>query len=164
MLNLFCQPKYTIDTSSLLAILNPREKYEKKTFQRLWDDICKLCKAGKLISHIEVFKEIKEGGIKDQILWAKSYKYIFQKYNLPGEGKKIQDIGRMGPDFVFFLEQGKQKSTHADPWLIAQAKINNLILINEEEPRKSSIPMVCRALGIRSINLLGLMNEEQWIY
>lgn len=163
-LNLFVQPKYTIDTSALLALMNPGEKYEKETFRRLWQDICTLCDESKIVSHIEVFKEIEEGGVKDQILWAKKYKSIFQKYDLPAEGKIIQDIGSMGANFVHFLEQGKQKSTHADPWLVAQAKINNLILITEESPGKSSIPIVCHGIGVKPINLLGLMKEENWIY
>jgi len=162
--NLFIQPKYTVDTSALLALMSPGEKYEKETFKRLWQDFCILCDQGKIVSHIEVYKEIKEGGIKDQILWAKKYKIIFQKYDLPAEGRVIQDIGSRGADFVKFIEQGKQKSVHADPWLVAQAKINNLILIAEESPKKSSIPIVCSNIGVKCINLLGLMKEENWTY
>lgn len=162
--NLFIQPKYTIDTSALLALMNLGEKYEKETFKRLWQDICTLCDKGKIISHIEVHKEIKEGGVEDQILWAKEHKIIFQKYDLPAEGRIIQDIGSKGANFVNFLEQGKQKSTHADPWLVAQAKLNNLILITEESPKKSSIPIVCQGMGVKCVNLLGLMKEENWTY
>ncbi len=162
--NLFVQPKYTIDTSALLALMNLGEKYEKETFKRLWQDVCTLCDSGKIVSHIEVHKEIKEGGVGDQILWAKKYKAIFQKYDLPAEGIIIQDIGSKGGDFVHFLEQGKQKSTHADPWLVAQAKINDLLLITEESPKKSSVPAVCLAMGVKPINLLGLMKEENWTY
>lgn len=162
--NLFVQPKYTIDTSALLALMNPGEKYEKETFRRLWQDVCALCDKGKIVSHVEVHKEIKDGGVKDQISWAKKYKIIFYKYDLPAEGKIIQDIGSRGANFVHFLEQGKQKSTHADPWLVAQAKLNNLILITEESPKKSSIPVVCLDIGVKSVNLLGLMKEENWTY
>ncbi|HXF44090.1 MAG TPA: DUF4411 family protein [Candidatus Paceibacterota bacterium] len=162
--SLFAQPKYTIDTSALLALMNPGEKYEKETFKRLWNDFCALCDSGKIVSHIEVQKEIKDGGVKDQIVWAKQYKFIFQKYDLPAEGRVIQDIGSKGTDFVKFLEQGKQKSTHADPWLVAQAKLNNLILISEESPKKSSIPIVCQNMGVKHVNLLGLMREENWTY
>jgi len=162
--NLFVQPKYTIDTSALLALMNPGEKYEKETFKRLWQDICVLCDKDKIVSHIEVYKEIKEGGVKDQILWVKEHKSIFQKYDLPAEGRVIQDIGSKGANFVNFIEQGKQKSTHADPWLVAQAKLNNLILIAEESPKKSNIPIVCQGMGVKCLNLLGLMKEENWTY
>ncbi|HWP30685.1 MAG TPA: DUF4411 family protein [Fimbriimonadales bacterium] len=162
--NLFEQPKYTIDTSAILTLMNPGEKYDKEIFKILWQDVCNLCKVGKIISHIEVKKEIEEKGTKEQVLWARRYKSIFQDYDLPDESDIIRKIGAMGPDFVKFLQQGKQKPTHADPWLVAQAKLNNLILINEESPRKSSIPFVCQKIGVRSIDLLGLMREEGWVY
>ncbi|MBI1754824.1 DUF4411 family protein, partial [Candidatus Azambacteria bacterium] len=132
MRNLFSQPKYTIDTSSLLVMMNVGEKYDKEVFRKLWVDFQVLCDAGKVISHIEVCKEIKEGGVKNQIVWTKSYKRIFQKYNLPNEENIIRDIGSRGGNFVSFLQQQKSKSVHADPWLVAQAKVENLILITEE--------------------------------
>ncbi len=165
MRNLFSQPKYTIDTSSLLAMLNRGEKYDKGVFKKLWADFQTLCDAGKVVSHIEVQKEIKGGGIKDQIAWIKTYKRIFQKYNLPDEENVIRDIGSRGGHFVSFLQQQKSKSVHADPWLIAQAKVENLILITEEavnSPKK--IPQVCIALGVKSISIFGLIQEEGWSY
>ncbi len=165
MRNLFSQPKYTIDTSSLLAMMNAGEKYDKEVFKKLWADFQALCDAGKVVSHIEVQKEIKEGGVKDQVAWAKSYKQIFQRYNLPAEENVIRDIGTRGGHFVSFLQQQKSKSVHADPWLVAQAKVENLILITEEavnSPKK--IPQVCTAVGVKSISILGLIQEEGWSY
>ena len=163
--NLFTQPKYNVDTSSLLSLMNAGEKYDKEVFKELWKDFCTLCDAGKIISHIEVQKEIKEGGVKDQKDWVKVHKKMFQAYNLPKEENVIRDIGSREGHFVSFLQQDKMKSTHADPWLVAQAKVENLILITEEavnSPKK--IPQVCRVLGVKSISLFGLMQEEGWSY
>ncbi len=165
MRNLFSQPKYTIDTSSLLAMMNAGEKYDKEVFKKLWTDFQALCDAGKVISHVEVHKEIKDGGVRDQMAWTKLYKQIFQKYNLPDEANVIRDIGSKGDHFVSFLQQQKSKSVHADPWLVAQAKVENLILITEEvvnSPKK--IPQVCTAMGVKSISVLGLIQEEGWNY
>lgn len=162
--NLFLQPKYTIDTSVLLALMNEGEKYNNKTFKQLWLDVCKLCEDGKIISHIEVFKEIKDGGVPEQISWAKSNENIFQDYNLYKETVIIRDIGNMGPGFVKFLQQGKQKAIHADPWIVAQAKVEDLILITEESSGNYKIPHICKVLKIRSVDILGLMREEGWTY
>ncbi len=165
MRNLFSQPKYTIDTSSLLAMMNAGEKYDKEVFKKLWLDFQALCNTGKVVSHVEVQKEIKEGGVKDQVSWAKSYKQIFQRYNLPAEENVIREIGAKGGHFVSFLQQQKPKSMHADPWLVAQAKVENLILITEENinsPKK--IPQVCIAMGVKSVSILGLILEEGWSY
>ena len=165
MRNLFVQPKYTIDTSSLLAMMNRGEKYDKEVFKKLWADFLALCDGGKVVSHVEVQKEIREGGIKDQVAWARAHKKLFQKYSLPDEENVIRDIGSRGGHFVSFLQQQKMKSVHADPWLVAQAKVEGLILINEEavnSPKK--IPQICTAMGVRSINILGLIEEEDWSY
>lgn len=165
MRNLFVQPKYTIDTSSLLALLNPGEKYYRGLFKNLWSDFERLCDEGKIISHIEVQKEIKDGGIADQVAWVKRYKRIFQKYNLPGEENVIRQIGLNGAHSVSFLQQEKLKSVHADPWLVAQAKVEGLMVINEEaknSPKK--IPQICTTLGIKSINIYDLIQEEGWSY
>lgn len=162
--NLFFQPKYTIDTSALLTLMNTGEKYENKVFKNLWDDISNLCKDGKIISHIEVFKEIKDGNIKEHISWAKEHENIFQNYDLKNETTIIRDMGAMGDGFIKFLQQGKQKSVHADPWIVAQAKVNNLILITEESNKNFRIPHICKELGIRSVDILGLMKEEGWSY
>lgn len=165
MNTLFYQPKYTIDSSALFTLMNSGEKYDKENFKNLWDDVCNLCKSGKIVSHIQVLEEIKEGGIKEQITWAKNNKFIFLKYNLPAEGEVIKEIEKLlGFDLINFIEQGKQKSTNADPWLIAQAKINNLVLINEESQKKFRIPKICLALGVRSMNILDLIKEENWTY
>ena len=149
MRNLFSQPKYTIDTSSLLAMMNAGEKYDKEVFKKLWTDFESLCDAGKVVSHVEVQKEIRDGGIAEQTAWVKSYKQIFQKYNLPAEENVIRDIGSRGGYFVSFLQQQKSKSVHADPWLVAQAKVENLVVITEEavnSPKK--IPQICTAIGV----------------
>ncbi len=159
------QAVYTIDTSSLLALMNPGEKYYREVFKNLWSDFEALCDAGKIISHIEVQKEIKDGGITEQIAWTKKYKRIFQKYNLPEEENVIRQIGSNGGHFVSFLQQDKSKSVHADPWLVAQAKVENLTLINEEaknSPKK--IPQVCMAIGVKSINIYELIQEQNWSY
>lgn len=165
MRNLFVQSKYTIDTSSLLALMNRGEKYDREVFKKLWKDFSALCDSEKIISHIEVKKEIQEGGVKEHIEWLKSYKKMFQRYNLPDEENVIRDIGSRGVHFVSFLQQDKIKSTHADPWLVAQAKVEGLILITEEavnSPKK--IPQICTALGVRSISIFGLIQEEGWSY
>lgn len=165
MRDLFSQPKYTIDTCSLLALMNRGEKYDKEVFKQLWKDFSALCDAGKVISHIEVKKEILDGAIKEQIEWLRSNKKMFQRYNLPAEENVIRDIGSKGGHFVSFLQQNKIKSVHADPWLVAQAKVEDLILITEEgvnSPRK--IPQICTALGVKSISIFGLIQEESWSY
>lgn len=54
---------------------------------------------------------------------------------------------------------------HADPWFVAQAKVENLILITEEavsSPKR--IPQVCTAVGVKSLSILGLIQEEGWSY
>ena len=87
MRNLFSQPKYTIDTSSLLAMMNAGEKYDKEVFKKLWTDFQALCDAGKVVSHTEVHKEIKEGGVKIKLRGQRHTKESFK--NIIFLGRKM---------------------------------------------------------------------------
>ncbi len=153
--------KYTIDADSLITLFRDDERYPKKHFTSLWDNIYKMMKAGEMVSHIEVYEEIKNGG--DELSkWAKVNKEIFVKYDLPAEQEIISKISE-DEELEFIIHHKKQKPAHADPWLIAQAKVNGLILITEENPTSNKrIPYVCRKIGVKSMCVLDLLIEQNW--
>ena len=159
-------PKYTMDLDSFVKIFRDEGAYTKKHFRTLSDKVSNLLIGGIIISHIEVFKEIedgyKESGRKDELYeWAKSNKNIFKDYNLPDETFKIKEVGDKFPMFTY---QNKEKPNHADPWLVAQAMINNLTLITEEKKMgNSGIPKICIDFKVRYIDLFGLIKENGWV-
>ena len=53
----------------------------------------------------------------------------------------------------------------ADPWVVAQARVVNAIVISQEKPGSTSkpkIPEACLAEGLRCIRLAQLVVEEAW--
>jgi hypothetical protein len=169
--NLFSKPpKYTIDSSCLMDIFGTDKIISKQYMPGLWERIVHLIDQGLVVSHVEVLKEIKKDGAKGEELfdWAHSRSEIFLEYELVQEGAIIK---AMAPKYTGFVN-GKLSPVHADPWLVAQAKRLGLILITEEkrsgsaDPRKHKIPNVCDdpSIGVRCIDLLGLVKEEGWTF
>ena len=149
-----------------MEIFRDDGQHTKKVYPSFWNDLSKLFSEGIVISHIEVFKEIEPGD--DLHVWAHNNKSIFWDYDCPAETKVIQSMTTHYKDFV----NAKIKAVHADPWLIAQAKVKNLKIITQEmrsstiKPNKLKIPDVCADpnLNIPCINLMGLMRERGWTY
>jgi hypothetical protein len=155
-------PAYVIDTCSINEFLQIDRKYPKDVFKSLWDKVYDMMLSGEIISHEEVRLEIEDGGIADCVTWIKEprHKTIFKDYDYATETKIISTIGARYPDF---LHQKKLKPFHADPWLVAQAKAQNLTVITEENQEKGKIPDVCKFIGVDCVNILGLIRKNGWV-
>lgn len=156
---LFDEEKYTIDTSSFNELFDEERRYNRENFPSLWKRVSELFDTGEIISHQEVYEEIQQGPYDDLKKWVAENKYVFKDYDLPKEGEIIKEIGEK---FSTFVEQRKAGPNHADPWLVAQAKINNLTVITEETDRGVQIPVICREFTIPCINLFGLVKTKGW--
>jgi len=155
------KPKYTIDLDSLVKLFRDDSVYSKKHFKTLWEKISNLIDNGVIISHADVLEEIKDGYKDDLYHWAHINKNIFQSYNIPHESAIISNIG---DKFPTFLTQNKEKPNNADPWLVAQAIISDLIIITEEKRmRERSLPRVCLEYKVKHIDVFGLIKENNWI-
>jgi len=167
--NLFTkQPRYTIDTSSLIEIFGTEKMVSKRYTPGLWDEIVDLVNQGVIISDVEVLNEIKKDGTRGEELydWAHANKHIFRDYDWMNEGRVIRF---MSPKYGSFVN-GKTSHVHADPWLVAQAKCLGLTIISEEKPSGSTdvtrhkLPNVCAdpLFNVKCIDLLGLIREQGW--
>lgn len=153
-------PKYTIDTCSLASFFRENGFYNKDNFRTLWLKIEKMLFDKIIISHIEVLNEIKEGDKNDSLLvWAKDNDDIFNDYDLSNEPQIIKQIGNISTKFI---SQGKEK-LNADPWLIAQAKVNNLTVITQETKGETTIPTICKKMGVQCLDVIGLIKQENII-
>lgn len=151
-------PKYTIDASSINDFLQLDRAYDKEVFESPWKYIDECCESGEIISHKEVYEEIQLGGIDRVVKWAKSKDNFFKDYNLPAEADLITKIGEKYP---LFLHQKKDVPVHADPWLIAQASINKLVIITSEKPNKQSgIPFVANEFGVKTVGVVTFFKER----
>ena len=162
------QPRYTIDSCSLIDIFGSEKMASKNITLGLWKKILELIDQGIIISHIEVFHEIKKEGTRGEELydWTHANTVIFKDYDWALEGSIIRT---MSPKYDAFVN-AKVGSIHADPWLVAQAKNRNLVLITEEKfstspnVQKHKLPNVCGdpLFNVRCIDLIGLIKEQDW--
>lgn len=151
-------PLYTIDMDSLVVMFRDEGVYSKKYFG-LWNKVSELISKGEIISHIEVFQEITDGNADELSIWSKSNKKIFKDYDLKNETEIIEKIAAKFPNFI---QQKKQKH-NADPWIVAQAKFNNLIIITQESPQGiNKIPNVAKNFGVDTVDLFGLIKKNNW--
>lgn len=163
------QPEYTIDSDALMSMFSDNSPWiSKKDNPSLWMRIEELINKGIIISHIEVLKEIKKDGQKGEELfnWAQNNKTVFKDYNVEKEGPII---GQMSPKYNDFVND-KVSTEHADPWLIAQAKVQNLTIISQETYYngpiigRSKLPNVCNAplFNVRCVDLWEFIKTRKW--
>jgi len=148
---------YCIDTSSLIAAWY--ERYKPSRFPNLWRQFDELIRAERLLSSIMVLDECSRKS-PELYEWLKVREDMFLSPDI--------DIQRR-VDFIVnsytgLVAQGKEKFA-ADPFLIATAEVHGHTVVTEENGPDSlrKIPGVCRDLKIHSMNLMQLIDAEDWI-
>ena len=148
-------PIYCIDTSSLVHAW--RRAYPPKRFSGLWNAFDQLIDDGRLVATIEVYHELKKKD--DEIFeWAKVRKEsMFLEIDDDVQGEVV----RIMQTYPKLVDTGKGKSG-GDPFVIAQALAGNprLVVVTQE----ARIPFVCDREGVRHIDLLTLIEEEDWSF
>lgn len=155
-------PIYSIDTSALLHAW--RRAYPPKRFSRLWAAIDDLIAQGRLIGSIEVYHELERKD-DDVFAWAKERKeLLFAEIDDDVQAEVV----RLMQIYPKLVDTGKGKSG-GDPFVIAQALAANphLIVVTQEAGGSANsprIPFVCGQEGARCIDLLTLIEEEDWSF
>ena len=156
--------EYAIDSSSLIEGL--KKTYPKEVFPSLWNKVGGEIQSGKIIAPEEVKRELDEFGVDDLGKWCNSFPNFFQT-----EDTDIQNVVASimaHPEHRKLMNLKTPSKYCADMWVIALAKVRNLIVINEEQmltsvsPNKNKIPNVCKDLGIPYINFLDYVKKQNW--
>lgn len=100
--------------------------------------------------------------------WARSYPIDL----FPGLWDRLDSAARDGeliaPDEVLHeLAKDFAQRTHADPFVIAVARLHGMPIITQEGPgseKRPTIPSVCRSLGIRTLTILEFVREKGWTF
>ena len=149
---------YCIDTSALIAAWS--ERYPLKRIPPFWKRVDELVASGRLVAPEDVRREIqkKADGLYS---WVNERRQMFVDLE-PAIQQQAKDILR---DFPYLLKNVPGKSS-ADPFVIGLAIDRGLTVITEEGTggaKKPKIPFVCDAKGVKCINLLGLLDAEDWV-
>ncbi len=150
-------PKYVFDSGPFIGLKN----YPPDVFSSLWSNFLQLIQDGNIISSSEVLREIEN--YDDEIAeWAKLNRQVFIKPTIE-EQRLVQQILAKHPDLVKeeAILLGKP---YADPFVIAQAKSHNCILVHSEKlkPNAHKIPNVCIDFNVAEIPLFDFFRKENW--
>lgn len=160
------QDTYCVDASSFFEL---KIRFPKDVFPSVWERVEELIRAGRLISAKEVLREIETG--RDELVrWTKTRKQIFLDPLSP-ELELVKDILKNFPH----LGSPWKQTHHADPFIIALAKLKNdtepphlyekkryVVVTEESQNNPNRIPSVCRHYNVQSFKLLELFRRENW--
>jgi hypothetical protein len=148
---------YCIDTSALIAAWY--ERYKPNRFPKLWLQLDGLIEEGRLRSSSMVLDECSRRS-PELHEWLKDRAVMFLVPDIAVQAR----VDHIVNTFTGLLAQGKEKFA-ADPFLIATAEVHRLTVVTEETGPDSlrKIPGVCRALNVPSMNLMELIDAEDWV-
>ena len=161
-MTLFSTPQYVFDSGPLIRL----KDYPEDIFPSMWAKLHQMISNQQIISCREVYNEITQNYSGDDLIsrWAKSNSAMFKTPQL-AELNKVREILAKFPNLVkedVFLSPKPQ----ADPFVIAQAQVNNCILVHQEQykPNAPKIPNVCAHFGVAEISLHEFFRKEGWVF
>jgi hypothetical protein len=149
---------YCVDTSALIAAWY--ERYKPNRFPKLWEQLDQLITEGRLVSSTLVLRECSKQRSEELHAWLKPREAMFITPDETVQGQ----VDYIVNTYTGLVSAGKEKF-QADPFVIAQAKVNSYTVITEETGIGSlaKIPGVCNAMKVECINLMQLIDEEDWV-
>ena len=161
---------YCLDTN--VYIEAHRRYYAFDIAPGFWEGLSRLVERQTICSSVLVFEEIADSD--DELAqWASANKGVL--FVQPDEA--AQDAYREIADLVerLYEPQHVQKFlSGADPWVIAQAKAHNLVVVTMEAPKheqnqgrsgkiagKIQIPNVCERVSVAYIDTFTLLRNER---
>lgn len=154
---------YIFDTSCFIVLFN---HFYLGRFPSLWEKFDQLIEEKKIISVREVFNEIDTywNKVSRLVQWAKDNREVFEQPSVE-EMEFVQLIFSV----KHFRNLIERKATLegrpvADPFLVAKAKVENKMLVTQEELKENAakIPNVCEHFKVQYTNLEGFMERERW--
>ena len=152
---LFQVPIYCIDASALINITR-YPGYPKEVFPTIWEKLEAMVEKGELISHIEVYEEVKKR--KDPIYeWCKQKKCMFKDIDDCQiiEFEKIRT--QYDPDY--WNNEISKGGPWADPWLIALSICEDAILVTDEKYTRNRIPYIANHFKRQCLNLINFFKK-----
>jgi len=152
--------KYSIDTSAILD--GWVRYYPPDVFPPVWEKLDELLENGTLIATEEVLYELEKKD-DDVFKWAKDREHMF----VPIDEDIQIALQSILPEHKKLIDQRKNRSG-ADPWIIALALVERCAVLTGEKltnsQKRPHIPDVCKAMGVRWVNLIQLFRDQGWVF
>jgi hypothetical protein len=157
---------YIFDNDALRVLSH----YYPDTFKSLWQNIDELIAKGEFLSVRDVLQEIEKKlpalGFMEE--WVKNNKHIF----VTPTNEETQFIAQ-----IFRAKNGHFQKTmtpeeilrgdpHADPFLVAVAKIRGGTIVTQEKWKSnaSKIPNICQHFDIPCMNTEEFLKQQGWTF
>jgi len=151
--------KYCFDTNTLTD--SWRTHYRPIIFKELWDQIGAKIEAGLILIPKEVRKEIGAGN-DPLISWIKKY----DSFIIPISEEQIEIATEIVNKYPLVSQYRKPRANHADPFVVAVAKIYECSVVTFEKrngsPVHPAIPDLCQEHGINCCSIADFFNIEGW--
>jgi hypothetical protein len=152
---------YVFDTSAFVTIF---KNYYKGRFPSLWRKFDRLVEDGRIVSTMEVRREI-EGRIDDLSKWLKKNKSTF-----PTPTSEVAHYVRRifeETHFQHIVEQKKilKGGYVADPFVVATAaslEPGSVVTLEGYKKNGAKIPNICEHFDVPCLNLEDFMKAERW--
>lgn len=154
---------YSLDLSALFAAFN--ERYPIENFPGFWRKMEELIRSDRLIMPEVAFdKALKDERVKEWVTDNQLRPYLRRPIDEPIQSK----VGEILEEFPRLLDDRTGKSGD-DPWVIALAMVShNGIVLTEEKPtgvkHRPKIPDVCAHFDLECIQLVELVQRENWVF
>lgn len=150
---------YCFDTSAFTD--SWRRYYKPNSFKILWERIGDLIRDGEILVPEEVKKEIGAG--KDElIIWFKQYHPNVS----PVTEEQVLIVTEIVNKYPLVSQYKKPRAYHADPFVVALAKITSSVVVTYEKRNSSSdhpaIPDLCKEYGVECCTLADFFEREGW--
>ena len=147
---LFHREIFCIDACALINITR-YQGYPREVLPKIWKKLEEMAKNGELISHIEVYREIKDKN--DQIdRWCKKNKNIFKDIDECQQEKIEMVKTRYNPDC--WRRETNRERPWGDPWVIALSICEDAIIVTEENNNENHLPYVANYFNRKCLNLI----------
>lgn len=156
-------PNYVIDSSSIIA--GQKKLYPQRVFPTLWNKVEGLVKEGALYIPPQVVDEVTRKDDDDPNQWVRKVR----ENQFRPSADLSQDVEK---EFRNLAEKwpSPRLLKGADLYVIAYAKLMEATVITEEKPNSkeaetlTKIPSVCERKKVKCINLLDLLEEQEWTF
>jgi len=135
------------------------EAYPPRAFPNLWKRIEGMIDQGRMLMPDEVLNELEVGS--DSVYhYAKS----IIGFVVPLDAIQFNTARTIMNKYPNLVDLNTSKNS-ADPFLITLAQVKTATVISEERVRNDKqlkIPNICKWHGLRCIDFLGFLEEQEW--
>lgn len=153
---------YVFDSGAFIDLFR---YYYKDTFKTLWEKFDELVENGKIISVMEVKRELETHG--DKLAdWVKSHSKIFLKPNQEEADVIMHLYSNVHFEHNIKKQDKLRYCSEADPFVVAKAKVMGYKVVSTEGYKKdgAKVPNLCEYEGVEHLSVEEFMKAEKWTF